>query len=803
MRALVGIASFAVACTLAESRARAQAAPPAAAPAPARPPPTIVPPKLLSDPVVDYPEGASGEATIVLTLLIAADGSVQSAAATEANEPFSTRAEAEALAFRFEPALRDGKPVAAKIRLEIVFKPPPPEAAAEPGPESTTKPDREQPVAQEPIEITVQGVRPSPARSATLSRAEVRQLPGAFGDPFRALEAMPGVTPIVSGLPFFFVRGAPPGNVGYYLDGIRVPLLFHVGIGPSVIHPALVDRVDLYPGGYPARFGRFAGGIVSGETTAPERELHGEYNLRLFDAGALAEAPFAGGRGAALVGGRYSYTATLLSLVAPETTLEYWDYQARVGYELGADDRVSVFAFGSYDFLGQKTQAEALTLFGTEFHRADLRYDRRLGTHGKLRTALTVGLDRSRAPQQRFVRNRMAAARTELEYRVSRHALFRTGTDVQFDAYDVELGPSDLSPAAHRIARLFPSRTDRAWGLHGELVLDLGRLELTPGLRADVFASEGAGELAVDPRLAVRALVSENLSLLAAYGVAHQPPAFVVPLPGFQPGGLHGGLQRSLQESFGVEIALGGATTFTATVFQNSFFDMSDPLGSTPPELNGCPPGSFPDDSLAGDRGLDPIQGTPACGDRFPPGTLGPDRSGGGGQGADSRGGNRAASAFEVRTMGASRGLELLLKRRLTQKLGGFLAYTLSYSSRSYERRRYTATFDRTHVANAALAYDLGKNWRAGTRLVFYTGLPKATDPTDPEDRRLPPFFRLDLRLEKRWWITEKLWIAGVAEWMNATLSTEAVSTTCTLRGCEAQTIGPVTIPSLGLEGGF
>ncbi|MEI9949386.1 MAG: hypothetical protein WDO74_10485 [Pseudomonadota bacterium] len=32
-------------------------------------------------------------------------------------------------------------------------------------------------------------------------------------------------------LPFFFVRGAPPGNVGYFLDGIRVPLLFHIALG--------------------------------------------------------------------------------------------------------------------------------------------------------------------------------------------------------------------------------------------------------------------------------------------------------------------------------------------------------------------------------------------------------------------------------------------------------------------------------------------------------------------------------------------------------------------------------------------
>jgi hypothetical protein len=38
---------------------------------------------------------------------------------------------------------------------------------------------------------------------------------------------------------------------------------------------------------------------------------------------------------------------------------------------------------------------------------------------------------------------------------------------------------------------------------------------------------------------------------------------------------------------------------------------------------------------------------------------------------------------------------------------------------------------------------------------------------------------------------------------MNATLSKEAVTTTCTLSGCEAEMIGPVTIPSIGVEGGF
>jgi len=156
-----------------------------------------------------------------------------------------------------------------------------------------------------------------------------------------------------------------------------------------------------------------------------------------------------------------------------------------------------------------------------------------------------------------------------------------------------------------------------------------------------------------------------------------------------------------------------------------------------------------------------------------------------------------------VRTLGSAYGLELYLKRRLTSRFGGFLSYTLSRSTRSHGNRRYVATFDRTHVVNAAVAHDLGRRWRAGIRVMFYTGLPQAAVPSHPGRSRLPGFFRTDLRLEKRWQLGRESWLSFVAEWMNATLSKEAISTRCTLSGCEYREIGPVTIPSLGLEGGF
>jgi hypothetical protein len=114
----------------------------------------------------------------------------------------------------------------------------------------------------------------------------------------------------------------------------------------SVIHPGLIERVDPYPGGYPARFGRFAGGVVSAQTRGPEPALSGETNLRLFDVGGLIETPFARGRGSLL--------SALLSLLSPVVKLDYCDYQTRATYERSARDRFSVFGFGSYDLLGEK-----------------------------------------------------------------------------------------------------------------------------------------------------------------------------------------------------------------------------------------------------------------------------------------------------------------------------------------------------------------------------------------------------------------------------------------------------------------
>lgn len=645
----------------------------------------------------------------------------------------------------------------------------------------------------DPIDVTVRGDRaPAGAStpSETLSAAEARTLPGAFGDPFRAIESMPGMAPVLSGLPYFYVRGAPPGNVGYYFDGVRVPYLFHFALGPGVVAPGLIAKTEIHRGGYPASLGRYAGGVVEATAMPPSDRLHGEGQARIFDAGALVETPFADGRGSVLVSGRYSYTAAIFSLVDSDTSVDYRDYQARVTYALTDRDTVSLLTFGAYDYAAQKqtvdprtlpvAAAQGLTapydvtrvLFASEFHRVDARWDHTLPNAGHFRIASTFGYDRTRLDVHRGASDFMGGFRAELEQPVTRTLLFRAGADVTVDRYSADNLPlySDDDDVVARQSALFARRTDFVSGVRADVVFTgVPGLEVIPGVRYDAFGSGAKHTSVVDPRLAMRLAVNDRVRLVSSYGVASQAPSSPISLPAISIARLAGGLQRAVQTSATIEADLPEDFTASLGGFHNAFYKLNDSLGVAQFELTD-------------------IEKTPSLLEK-------------------SRG-----TAF---------GLEVGLRRKLTRRVAGSLSYTLSRSERTADGVKFVSSYDRPHVLNAAVTVDLGRNWRAGARFVAYSGIPvKAPTPAYPEQvvgtppGRTPAFYRLDLRLEKRWNIGERSWISFVVEGLNTTAGREVNGYNCGLGlalpgqprptpGCSARRIGPVTVPSIGVEGGF
>jgi hypothetical protein len=673
-----------------------------------------------------------------------------------------------------------------------------PEEPAQAAPEEPAQaaPEEEEPIA----EVVVRGERREIGR-ATLSAADVREMPGAFGDAFRAIEALPSVTPTLSGLPYFFVRGAPPNDNGYFLDGVRIPLLFHVALGPGVIHPGLLERVDFHPGAAPASYGGFAGAIIAGYTRPPAETARGEAHLRLVDAGALIETPFAEGRGTALIAGRYGYPGPVVSAFS-NTRLAYWDYQARANWQLNANDSIGVLAFGSHDFLGHQIQSGATVEdLASDFHRVDARFERSW-SDGQLRLAATLGHD-SQGSDPTYLTDRSAALRLTLEQELSSALRLRAGAEGHIDDYGLKLGAPEDPEEGVVPSSADPPPINLTAAAHADVVWRVvPRFEIVPGVRVTLFDSARPAQVgtasthttvpAVDPRLSLRVSFTESLTWLGSFGIAHQYPVLrvgAVPAPvaagaGFLPGSSQ--LQRTLQLSQGGELRLPAGLSLSLTGFLSRSSGITDLTASC---LQIEPATAPPGEVFSAD---DPY----FCPSNAP-------------------------------VKGHAYGLELSLRRSLSERLSGWLTYTLSRSVReshflTLDGSEAVATvpsdFDRTHLFNVVVAYDLGRRWRAGTRVVTYSGAPYSelggNIPVPPyNSRRDPWFFRLDLRLEKRWQLGSDGFIAFVFEGQNVTLTREAntFGLECVGIGtpelstneCRRGKVGPITIPSLGVEAQF
>ena len=719
----------------------------------------VVPPRPVSTPLA-YPEGAGGSATVQLVLTVDAGGRVVDVRVVDGQAPFAEAAASAARSWQFEPARRGAQPIAVRIRYAAQFvseatlapaQPPAPPPSASPPPAAASTP-------RPPTEVVVEGRRAKPG-SVLLTREETRSLPGAFGDPLRAIEAQPGVVPIVSGLPAFFIRGAPPANVGFFFDGIELPLLYHAFFGPSVIHPGFIDSIEFYPGASPAEYGRFAGPIVAVTARPLQSRPAGEATLRLIDVGGLIESgPFQDCRsanslacsgGGMRAAGRYSYAGVVLSLLS-DAKLNYWDYQTQASYPISRSDTLSVLAFGGYD-LFRPPQASVNSGAELSFHRVDLRWDRRLGSDSSLRVALTGGYDRAAGSDEpsSIVTDRSLRLRSELKRRLSPRATLQAGLDTRFDRYGLEADPLNLNYLD--FSRLFPTRTDGVAGGYLSFQLDPAPgVHVSPGLRADVYTSQGVTAVGLDPRVSAQFDISRSLRFEHSLGIAHQRPNFAAQVPGAQVADLASGLQWALLWSSGFRLRLPAAITASVTVFRSAYFHALDPIGG------------------ARDFTID-------------------------------------QTALDRRATVSAAGLELHLARPITKRLGGFVSYTLSRTEESNGTQKSPSGFDRPHIFQVALSYDFGRGLRVGARSVLYSGVPELNLQGSPHftaSRRGSPFFRLDLRAEKRFRLGQSGYWSVIAEILNATSTREVVRLDCG-EVCRERSAGPVILPSVGLEAGF
>jgi hypothetical protein len=602
------------------------------------------------------------------------------------------------------------------------------------------------PLEKLPVYETVVTAHPlQPA--LTLAGQELTKTPGTLGDPFRAIESLPGVATPAWPMPIYVIRGANPGNTGYVLDDMRVPALFHLALGPSVIHPYFFDDLTFYPGGYPARYGRYVSGLVSARTREPAGDMvHASVDVRLYDAGGLISAPLPGGNGSIVVAARYSYTGALISLLSPNLHLSYWDYQMRADRHVGPL-RLTLLVLGSEDALTSKGDAAPYGEYLISFHRANLRAQIPVGA-GQVTAQVTAGFDHSKAPLVGQV------TLTAEAWSVTPRLFYRRQTDpVDFEVgFDGELqwlvpqvtvqrdGGSDLGEK--RTALLFAeylSATIRAGS----------RLQLVPEVRLDGYAIHGVEKMDLGPRLSARLSLGAATWLSASAGRFSQPPSLPAQIPGAENFGLAlYGLQTSWQGSLGVgtKRLLGLEIELTGYVQRYVLTDLQDPTLTWP----------------------DPL-----------------------------------ASDFLVRRDAFSYGAELLLRRPASERLHGWISYTLSQNQRAFGGGVIgPSDWDQRHILNLVLGYRLGR-YTLGGRAHLHTGRPILIRGSEAETFvRLPTYYQIDLRAERRF-LFDRFIMDVYIEMVNCTLTRQVFDQGLTADGQSANVNYRIVLPSLGVHGEF
>jgi hypothetical protein len=589
---------------------------------------------------------------------------------------------------------------------------------------------------------------------ANLPAEELRQAPGAQGDAGKALENLPGVARPVLGGGELVVWGATPEETRVVVDGIEIPALYHLGGLRSTVHTGFVRSLVLVPGGYGAEFGRGLGGLVRIDSRVPPTERYaGEVDADVLDASFEAGAAVGNGVGV-MAAGRIGYLDRVLAGALSSDTRRlfplprYDDFQGKVSFALRDDERAEVIFLTSSDSsaIAANGSAGPSSLASQQqdrsFTRLGLRYARALpdGSGGSLTPF--AGWDHTRREQtaelalaSEAIDSTVVGLRADYVAPFSPWSILTLGFDGMLTWSSVQRSGSATLPAREGDIVAFGQpisggASDDAWNTaignlapYAALELVRGRWRFLPSFRFDGYSIStnrstpptgvtpqvGTSHLSWSPapRLAVahetRSWLHENFAL----GLYHQAP---------EPGDLSAvfgspnlGVEHALHAVAGWNVDLGSKLTLQPTFFYRRMWGL--------------------------------VMRNP---DPSPP----------------------LAQALVQDGQGRAYGAQILLHFTPHPVFSGWLAYTLSRSERQHEGDASYRLLDQdqthllTAVGNATL-----RGFVFGLRFRLATGMPRTPvigsylDTTTGQYQplfgqqngiRLPVFYALDARLEKR-----------------------------------------------------
>jgi hypothetical protein len=567
--------------------------------------------------------------------------------------------------------------------------------------------------ATRPDEVVATGRRPDSDSEPTPSAAKLLAVPGTFGDPLKAIAALPGVVQPSEGSGEPAVRGSAPEDNAFLVDGLPVAFVFH-DFGNSIFNEDVVRDFGFSAAGFGARYGQASGALFDIVLRAPRPEPRATtVDVSMLRAGALVETRITD-KQAVYVSFRESLLHLLLDSayddedrVEDDIAIDRYprarDMQAKYTWRAGEHHTLSLLAIGAYDeagvTLGAGSEAALLdpgrrgaAATATAFTSGGATWQY---TNGDLAVTTRVGRlsrsdDQARGNGSEFIDLDLDqwTAKSEARFTLSSAQRVTVGLERREQTYDYAAqlryrSCTAFSPdCGTTLGELTESTSRETIGSTEAFVEDAWR----PGENFDVVAGvrysrdDYTRAEFWEPRLAAAWRYDERWQFHAALGRYHQLPSIEQLLPVF------------------------GNPDLMPFEADHYVLGFTRKLGS--------------EWSVATELYYKDLSGLVV----------------------DVEGPTRYVNA----ATGAARGVELMVTRERAGRWGGWATLSLARSERRNGLNGQSAVFDTDTpvIANVVLRYELTPKWTAGMRWQYRSGLPYTPIVGNEENPAYPGFYR-------------------------------------------------------------
>ena len=198
---------------------------------------------------------------------------------------------------------------------------------------------------------------------------EVEKIPALLGekDLFKVLQYMPGVRSGSEATAGLYVRGGGPDQNLIILDDAQVYNAMHLFGFFSVFNGNAIKNVEMYKGGFPARFGgRLSSVIDISMKDGNKNEFGGQGSIGLLSSNLMIEGPIKKGKSSFIVSGRRTYADVI---VAPfnkgpgSTGYYFYDFSTKLNYEFSNKNKIYLSIYFGRDKLRMEEGSEIFKMY--------------------------------------------------------------------------------------------------------------------------------------------------------------------------------------------------------------------------------------------------------------------------------------------------------------------------------------------------------------------------------------------------------------------------------------------------------